>query len=204
MGSNVDEDQECLIQDMIREVTERPDSFKDYEAFEDDGSQYLNDTSDGDDGHQEDADLDVGAEHVLIDIFPGILFEASKKEMRLEEKDGGIYNHHLSKLRRGSLQEIGHEEDGYCFPDIQEKHEQRHIKKGLTLDFEKNFKKQHHFWDEFVQYKLTEESEVRTRQNKENASLKKHFHHLGQGGYSSAILKWQKMEEDLMSRAIVP
>jgi hypothetical protein len=39
---------------------------------------------------------------------------------------------------------------------------------------------------------------------KENTSKKKHFHHLGQGGYKAAIPKWQKMEEDLIARGIVP
>ena len=30
-----------------------------------------------------------------------------------------------------------------------------YIKKGLTSDFEQNFKKQHPFWDAFVQYKFS-------------------------------------------------
>ena len=63
-------------------------------------------------------------------------------------------------------------------------------------DFEKNFKKQRPYWDAFVQYKLSEDSEKKTTQAKENTSKKKHFHHLGQGGYSTAISKWQKMEDD--------
>jgi hypothetical protein len=70
-------------------------------------------------------------------------------------------------------------------------------------DFEKNFKKQRAFWDEFVHYKLSEDSEERTRWNKDNASKEKHFHHLGQGGYSSDIPEWQKMEEDLIARGII-
>jgi hypothetical protein len=55
-----------------------------------------------------------------------------------------------------------------------------------------------------MQYKLPEDSKERTRRNKENASKKQHFHHLGQGGYSAAIPKWQKMEEDLIARGIEP
>jgi len=55
-----------------------------------------------------------------------------------------------------------------------------------------------------VQYKLSEDSDKRTAQEKENASKKKHFHHLGQGGCSTAIPKWQKMEEDHIARGIVP
>ena len=79
-----------------------------------------------------------------------------------------------------------------------------YIKKGHVPDFEKHFKKQCPFWEAFVQYKLSETSEKRTAQAKENASKKKHFHHLGQGGYSTAIPKWQKMEDDLTARGIVP
>jgi len=79
-----------------------------------------------------------------------------------------------------------------------------YVKKGLTPDFEKDFKKQRPYWDAFVQYKSSEDSEQRTAQAKENASKKKHFHHLGQGGYKAAIPKWQKMEEDLIARGILP
>ena len=78
-----------------------------------------------------------------------------------------------------------------------------YVKKSLTPDFEKNFKNQRPYWDAFVQYKSSEDSEQRTAQAKENASKKKHFHHLGQGGYKAAIPKWQKMEEDLIARGIV-
>jgi hypothetical protein len=65
-----------------------------------------------------------------------------------------------------------------------------YVKRGLTPDFENNYKKQRPFWDEFMQYKLSEDSKERTRWNKDNVSMKKHFHHLGQGGYSLAIPKW--------------
>ena len=65
-----------------------------------------------------------------------------------------------------------------------------YVKKGLTPDFEKNFKNQCPYWVAFVQYESSEDSEKKTAQAKENASKKKHFHHLGQGGYASAIPKW--------------
>ena len=72
-----------------------------------------------------------------------------------------------------------------------------YVKKGLTPDFEKKFKNQRPYWDAFVQYKSSEDSEQQTTQAKENASKKKHFHHLGQGAYKASIPKWHKMEEDL-------
>jgi hypothetical protein len=55
-----------------------------------------------------------------------------------------------------------------------------YVKKGLTPDFEKDFKKQRPYWDAFVQYKSYEDSEQRTAKARENASKKIHFHHLGQ------------------------
>ena len=79
-----------------------------------------------------------------------------------------------------------------------------YVKKGLTPNFEKDFKNQHLYLDAFVQYKSSENSEKKTTQAKENASKKKHFHYLGQGGYASAIPKWQKMEDDLIARGIIP
>ena len=79
-----------------------------------------------------------------------------------------------------------------------------YVRKGLTPDFEKNFKNQRPYWEAFVQYKSSEDSDKKTAQAKENASKKKHFHHLGQGGYASAILKWQEMEDDIVARGIVP
>ena len=41
------------------------------------------------------------------------------------------------------------------------------IKKGLVPDFEKNFKKQRPYWDAFMQYKLSEDSEKRTTSQRE-------------------------------------
>jgi hypothetical protein len=38
---------------------------------------------------------------VLIDIFSDIWIEEAKTEMRLEEKDGGAYQHHL--IERGPV-----------------------------------------------------------------------------------------------------
>ena len=43
----------------------------------------------------------------------------------------------------------------------------------------------------------------RTANSEQHKPKKKHFHHLGQGGYKAAIPKWQKMEEELIARGIV-
>ena len=63
-----------------------------------------------------------------------------------------------------------------------------YVKKGLTPDFEKDFKNQCPYWDAFVQYKSSEDSEQRTTHAKENASKKKTLPSSWpgrlQGGYS--------------------
>ena len=51
---------------------------------------------------------------------------------------------------------------------------------------------------------MSPSSENRTRRNTGNAAQKTHFHNLGQGGYAKAIPKWQKREEELIAKGIVP
>jgi hypothetical protein len=41
-----------------------------------------------------------------------------------------------------------------------------YVKKGLTPNFEEHLKKQHPYWDAFMQYKLSEDSQERRRRNK--------------------------------------
>jgi hypothetical protein len=82
-----DDDDEFLY-NIIHEGTDHPPSLED-DAPEDDGSQYLNDTGDGD-----DEQMEIAQEEIQVEVY-----------------------------------EI-HEEDGYCFPDVQEKLEQRLRQKG--------------------------------------------------------------------------
>ena len=49
------------------------------------------------------------------------------------------------------------------------------------------------YWEEFKQYKLSEEAQEKSQQAKVNAANKKYTHHLGAGGYKKAI---KKMAED--------
>ena len=46
------------------------------------------------------------------------------------------------------------------------------------------------YWEEFKQYKLSEEAQEKSQQAKPNAANKKYNHHLGAGGYKKAIKKW--------------
>lgn len=60
------------------------------------------------------------------------------------------------------------------------------------------------YWEEFKQYKLSEEAQKKSEQAKVNAANKKYSHHLGAAGYKKSVKKWQKMEQDLMDRGIRP
>ena len=60
------------------------------------------------------------------------------------------------------------------------------------------------YWEEFKQYKLSEEAQEKSEQAKVNAANKKYNHHLGAAGYKKSVKKWQKMEQDLMDRGIRP
>ena len=78
------------------------------------------------------------------------------------------------------------------------------VNKGLTPDFDKVWKKQREWWNEFVNYKHSADSMAASIQGKMNASKKKNFHRLGPGGYKVAVPKWEKMENNLIVKGIVP
>jgi len=40
--------------------------------------------------------------------------------------------------------------------------------------------------------------------NQENAKQKQYHHHLGSGGYRTAIPKWQKLKQEILERGIKP
>ena len=59
-------------------------------------------------------------------------------------------------------------------------------------------------WAEFAAYKNSGVSVARSTQNKLNASKKKYFHHLGSGGYKTALPKWEAYENELRKKGITP
>ena len=83
----------------------------------------------------------------------------------------------------------------------------KYIKQNKTPNFNEErgpIQKARPYWDEFVQYKLSEESEQRILRNKENAAKKRYHHRMGSGGYKTMEPKWEKMEADLMTKNIIP
>ena len=64
------------------------------------------------------------------------------------------------------------------------------ILKNATPDFNaKAFVKLESHWDDFIQYKTSQESEERV---------------MGSGGYRSAIPKWQNLEAEITAKGIIP
>ena len=43
-----------------------------------------------------------------------------------------------------------------------------------------------------------------SEKNKKNAALKKYHHHMGTGGYATAMPKWDKKEAELLAKGITP
>jgi hypothetical protein len=64
--------------------------------------------------------------------------------------------------------------------------------------------KQRPCWEEFVQYKTSEEGMARARRNQENSHKKQYHHNMGSGGYLTAVQKWERAEAKLREKGIEP
>jgi hypothetical protein len=56
----------------------------------------------------------------------------------------------------------------------------------------------------FVEYKKSEDFAKTSARGNKSCGKKGHDHHLCRGGYTLAISKWRKMEEDLLTQGTIP
>jgi len=81
---------------------------------------------------------------------------------------------------------------------------QKYQKNKTAPKFEGYLAKQEHHWEEFKKYKESEDAKDLSEKNKKNAALKKYHHHMGTGGYATAMPKWDKKEAELLAKGIEP
>ena len=80
------------------------------------------------------------------------------------------------------------------------------VKKNLTPNFNAigPYSKLRPYWNEFVEYKKSEEGEARALKNQQNARQKEYHHRTGSGGYKTAARKWEQMEADVIKNQRIP
>ena len=79
-----------------------------------------------------------------------------------------------------------------------------YIQKGKTPEFIGVNEKLKAQWEEFVEYKNSQEFKNRSEKNKENASKKKYHHNMGSGGYARVEPMMDKDEEELLAKDVQP
>ena len=79
------------------------------------------------------------------------------------------------------------------------------VKQNKTPDFNKQmYAKLKADWEAFKAYKLSEEAQLKSEKNAENATKKKFHHTMGPGGYAQGMPKWEKLEADMLAQGITP
>ena len=80
----------------------------------------------------------------------------------------------------------------------------KYVDKNETPNFKGYLEKQKNHWADFVKYKTSSEAKKGSEIKKKNAREKKYHHKLGPGGYKTAETKWEKNEDDLRAKGLIP
>ena len=78
------------------------------------------------------------------------------------------------------------------------------VDKEKTPTFTRQYEKIKDHWAAFLAHKTSEKSKKMSETNKKNAAKKKLHHRMGSGGYLKARPSWDKAEQDLLDRGIIP
>jgi hypothetical protein len=78
------------------------------------------------------------------------------------------------------------------------------VEKGKTPEFTGRYEKIRDHWPAFVAYNTSDKSKKMSETNKNNAAKKQYHHHTGSGGYLKARPLWDKAENDLIAKNVVP
>ena len=78
-----------------------------------------------------------------------------------------------------------------------------YAQKGKTPEFTGAYEKLKDHWDEFVEYRKSEEAKKRSAINKKNAAKKEYHHSIGSGCYRATKPKLEKDENNLLEKGII-
>jgi hypothetical protein len=81
---------------------------------------------------------------------------------------------------------------------------QKYQQTNKVPTFKGHLSKHANNWKEFQKFKESENSKALSAKKKKNAVNKVYHHHLGPGGYETAMPKWDKQEQEIIARGIQP
>jgi hypothetical protein len=130
--------------------------------------------------------------HVVPDLVKNLLWDKILKHFKLPE---GV---ELNNVKRWTVMRKATQ-----FQKFKQQLDKDYIKKDRTPNWIEYPKLKEH-WTSFVEYKKSEDFAKASARGKKNRGTKEHNHHLGRGGYTFAVLKLRKMEEDLLAQGTIP
>ena len=141
------------------------------------------------------ADSDYVAERYKDNLWNDIMSHFNLPECENEDAANKL----RAKVKQWTLKKMAE-----LFRSWKKKLWKKYRKTKKVPVFEGYLAKQANHWKAFQEYKQSEDAKALSEKNKKNADKKKYHHTLGPGGYETAIPKWDKKEQDLLAKGIIP
>ena len=141
------------------------------------------------------ADSDYVAERYKDNLWNDLMSHFNLPECENEDAADKL----RAKVKQWTLKKMAE-----LFRSWKKKLWKNYLKTKKVPVFEGYLAKQANHWKAFQEYKESEDAQALSEKNKINADKKKYHHKLGPGGYETAIPKWDKKEQDLLAKGIVP